>query len=78
MRAALDDDGPKATRTLGLLQEEGILIRERLYTGDGETGEVLRIVFQAFSDFLLLKRRLARSADPLRDPALSPDPPVNS
>ena len=60
----------EATRILGLLQEEGVLTREPLYLGDGQYGEGVRIVFQAFADFLLLKRRLARSDDPLHDPAV--------
>ena len=69
-RTALGDAGADATRILGLLQEEGVLTRERLYLGDDRYGEGVRIVFQAFADFLLLKRRLARSDDPLNDPAL--------
>jgi hypothetical protein len=67
-RTALGDDGADATRILGLLQEEGVLTREQLYLGDDRYGEGVRIVFQAFADFLLLKRRLARSDDPLNDP----------
>ena len=52
---------------LGLLQEEGVLTREQLYLGEGRYGEGVRIVFQAFADFLLLQRRLALSDDPLTD-----------
>ncbi|MEV4237048.1 hypothetical protein AB0J47_17935 [Nocardia sp. NPDC049737] len=63
-------DSTEATRLLGLLQEEGVLTRERLYLGTGNIGEGVRIVFQAFSDFLLLKRRLALSDDPLTDPSV--------
>lgn len=69
-RTALGDAGADATRMLGLLQEEGVLTREQLYLEHGRYGEGVRIVFQAFADFLLLKRRLARSDDPLHDPAL--------
>jgi hypothetical protein len=69
-RTALDDKGADATRIVGLLQEEGVLTRERLYLGDGRYGEGVRIVFQAFADFLLLKRRIALSGDPLNDAAL--------
>jgi hypothetical protein len=59
-----------APKLLGLLQEEGVLNREPLYLGNDTYGEGVRIVFQAFADFLLLKRRLAQSqsADPLHDP----------
>lgn len=57
-------------RILGLLQEEGVLTRERLYLGSGNFDEGVRIVFQAFADFLLLKRRLALSDDPLNDQAV--------
>jgi hypothetical protein len=67
-RTVLGDSGADATRVLGLLQEEGVLTRERLYLGDDRYGEGVRIVFQAFADFLLLNRRLARSDDPLNDP----------
>ena len=66
-RTALGDAGADATRIVGLLQEEGVLTRERLYLGDGCYGDGVRIVFQAFADFLLLKRRLALSDDPLND-----------
>jgi hypothetical protein len=70
VRTALGDAGAEATRIVGLLQEEGVLTRERLYLGDGRYGDGVRIVFQAFADFLLLKRRLALSDDPLNDAAL--------
>lgn len=69
-RTSLGETGADATRILGLLQEEGVLTREQLYLGDGQYGEGVRIVFQAFADFLLLKRRLAISGDPLGDAAL--------
>ena len=69
-RTALGEAKADATRILGLLQEEGVLTRERLYLGDDHYGEGVRIVFQAFADFLLLNRRLARSDAPLNDPAL--------
>ncbi|MFI7517578.1 hypothetical protein ACIBVK_29195 [Micromonospora echinofusca] len=57
-------------RLLGLLQDEGVLTRERLYLGEDTFGDGVRIVFQTFADFLLLKRRLAASTDPQTDPAL--------
>ena len=69
-RTVVGGTGTDATRMLGLLQEEGVLTREQLYLGDGKHDEGVRIVFQAFADFLLLKRRLARSDDPLTDPAV--------
>jgi hypothetical protein len=69
-RAALGDAATNATRMLGLLQEEGVLTREQLYLGGNQYGEGVRIVFQTFADFLLLKRRLALSSDPINDPAL--------
>jgi len=70
VRTALGDVGAEATRVVGLLQEEGVLTRERLYLGKGRYGDGVRIVFQAFADFLLLKRRLALSDDPLNDAAV--------
>lgn len=70
VQTALGDAGTETTRIVGLFQEEGVLTRERLYLGDGRYGEGIRIVFQAFADFLLLQRRLALSGDPLKDEAL--------
>jgi len=69
-RASLGDASADATRILGLLQEEGVLTRERLYLGSSNFDEGVRIVFQAFADFLLLKRRLALSGDPCSDQAV--------
>ncbi len=69
-RTMVGGTGTDATRMLGLMQEEGVLTREQLYRGDGKYDEGVRIVFQAFADFLLLKRRLARSDDPRTDPAV--------
>lgn len=63
---ALGPDGDRV-RLLGLLQEEGVLTQERLYLGDNRSGDAVRVVFQAFSDHLLLERRLDRSPDPLHD-----------
>lgn len=70
VRSPLEGSGTDSARLLGLLQEEGVLTRERLYLGSGTTDEGVRIVFQAFADFLLLKRRLALSEDPLNDEAV--------
>lgn len=66
-QASLGDANADATKVLGLLQEEGVLTRERLYLGGDDFDEGVRVVFQAFADFLLLKRRLALSEDPLND-----------
>lgn len=62
--------GDAAIRVLGALQDEGVLSRERLYLGSGASEDGLRVAFQAFSDFLLLRRRLDQSPDPLVDDAL--------
>lgn len=65
--ARLDIDHDAATAILGGIELEGIVSQEPLYLhqlGD-EIG--LRITFQAFSDFLLLKRRLDRIGSPLSD-----------
>lgn len=71
VRSSLEGSGgTDSTRLLGLLQEDGVLTRERLYLGSGTTEEGVRVVFQAFADFLLLKRRLALSDDPLNDEAV--------
>uniref|UniRef100_UPI000A605C50 ATP-binding protein n=1 Tax=Nocardia mikamii TaxID=508464 RepID=UPI000A605C50 len=67
VRAVVQESSDDPIRILGLLQEEGVLTREKMYLGDGNFEEGIRIVFQAFSDFLLLKRRVALSADPLHD-----------
>jgi hypothetical protein len=69
-QASLGSSGADSTRIIGLFQEEGVLTRERLYLGNGNYDEGVRIVFQAFADFLLLKRRLGLSIDPLNDPAV--------
>ena len=49
----------ESTKVLGILQDEGILTNERLYLAGGSTVSGVRIVFQAFSDYLILSRRLA-------------------
>ena len=43
---------------LGALLSEGLLNDERIYMGDSPT-EAVRVTYQAFSDFLILQRRLA-------------------
>jgi hypothetical protein len=52
-----------AGRLLGALQNEGIVTRELIYLGHNETEDSLRIVFQAFADYLLLRRRLQGVSD---------------
>jgi hypothetical protein len=53
---------------LGVLQDEGVLIREFVYLENGQSIEGLRIVFQAFADFLLLKRMIDKTVDPMQNP----------
>ncbi len=52
---------------LGALQSEGILSRELLYLGDGRSEQGFRILYQAFADFLILRRRMDVSVDPKAD-----------
>ncbi|MDQ1215822.1 hypothetical protein [Microbacterium arborescens] len=63
----LGDGRRAATRLLGILQDEGVLTRERVWDGEHAATEAVRVVFQAFSDFLILRHRLQRSEDPLAD-----------
>jgi hypothetical protein len=55
---------------LGAFQSEGILTRELLYLGDDSMRDGFRIVFQAFADYLILRRRLATVAEPMSDAEL--------
>lgn len=57
-------------RLLGMLQNEGIVTREPVYLGDSKPEDGLRIVFQAFADYLLLRRRLQGVTDLRADAAL--------
>lgn len=70
VQAQIGGPAGDASRLVGLLQDEGVLTQERLYLGDSTFGDGVRIVFQAFSDFLLIQRRFSTAADPLHDPAL--------
>ena len=54
--AAGDDD--TAAVVVGALESEAVLTRERLYLGGSDLENGFRVVFQAFSDFLILRRRL--------------------
>lgn len=57
-----------ATRMLGILQDEGVLTRERAFLPGQNRVEAVRVVFQAFSDFLILRHRLpAVPTSPLDD-----------
>lgn len=64
--AALKGDHVLAAAIIGGLEYEGVLSQEPLYLLRAEGGVNLRITFQAFSDFLLLKRQLDRFAAPLQ------------
>lgn len=66
--AFLDNSSENAARMIGVMQDEGVLTNELLYIGGGKSENGVRITFQAFSDFLILKRRLAGVADPANDP----------
>jgi hypothetical protein len=68
--SALGGSPEDATIVLGALQTEGVIARELLYLGAGRSGEGFRIVFQAFADFLILRRRIARASDPKTDAGL--------
>ncbi len=60
----------EASVVLGAMQSEGILNQELLYLGDGNTEQGFRILFQALADYLILRRRLDRSADAMADIAV--------
>jgi len=65
--------GPVAGETavvLGAMQSEGVLNQELLYLDGGGTEQGMRILFQALADYMILRRRLDRSADPLSDDAV--------
>jgi hypothetical protein len=67
LAASALDSTEDAAIVLGALQSEGVLARELLYLGDGRSDEGFRIVFQAFADFLILRRRLDEVSDPRVD-----------
>jgi hypothetical protein len=69
-KRALEGSRKAARRMIGLLQHEGVLTRELIRLDDGELGEGVRVVFQAFSDFLLLQRRLKGHLNPAYDTEL--------
>ena len=61
--SALAGAADNAGLILGALQSEGLLSRELLYLGDGRSELGFRIVYQAFADFLILRRRMEASVD---------------
>lgn len=66
-RGVLDGSNQTAEATLGALQDERVFTHEQLYLGEGLYVEGLRISFQAFADYLLLRRRLGLSSSPMDD-----------
>lgn len=67
VQAALPASENEAIAFLGVLQNEGVFTREHIYTKQGQTIDGVRVAFQAFADFLVLKRRLELSSDVLAD-----------
>jgi hypothetical protein len=57
----------QALAIIGAFENEGVLSQEPSYLRREGDGIVIRVLFQAFSDFLLLRRRLDKSPDPLDD-----------
>jgi hypothetical protein len=57
----------RAVTILSAFENEGVLIQEPSYLGGYTDSIALRVTFQAFSDFLLLQRRLSRVIAPLED-----------
>lgn len=66
---ALGTGGAEAVVVLGAMQSEGVLNQELLYF-DGEVEQGVRILFQALADYMILRRRLDQSDDPLNDDAI--------
>jgi hypothetical protein len=66
-REVLDGMSQSPEATLGALQDERVFTHEQLYLGGDSYVDGLRISFQAFADYLLLRRRLALSSSPLDD-----------
>ena len=67
--AAIDGNRDRALAVIGAFENEGVLSQEPLYLRRQGDGIAIRILFQAFGDFLLLKRRLGLTPDPLADDA---------
>ena len=64
---ALGESADDTTVFLGAMQSEGVLNQELLYLDGGGAEQGLRILFQALADYMILRRRLDRSAEPLSD-----------
>lgn len=64
---AMNGSSDDAAIALGALQSEGILTRELLYFSDESMQDGFRVVFQAFADYLILRRRLATVPDLMGD-----------
>ncbi len=63
---ALANARDDAVVVLGAMQSEGVLNQELLYVENGvEQG--VRILFQALADYMILRRRLDQSDDPVKD-----------
>ena len=59
-----------AAIALGALLSEGILTRELLYLGGDSMQDCFRVAFQAFADYLILRRRLDAVEEPMSDAEL--------
>jgi hypothetical protein len=70
VEAALGLRAAFASRLIGTFESEGLLSRDLMFGNGPENEQIIRVTFQAFSDFLLLQRRLKASANPLQDETL--------
>jgi hypothetical protein len=66
-REVLKDSNQTSAVVLGALQDERVFTNEQLYLGENSYVDGLRISFQAFADYLILRRRLALSISPMDD-----------
>lgn len=66
---ALGSSSDESVVVLGAMQSEAVLNQELLYLDGGDAEQGFRIVFQALADYMILRRRLNQSADPLSDSA---------
>jgi hypothetical protein len=64
---ATGGNSERALAIIGAFENEGVLSQEPLYLRQDGDGIAVRVLFQAFSDFLLLKRRLDQCSGPLHD-----------
>lgn len=68
--AAIGGSSDRSLTIISAFVNEGVLSQEPLYLRHAGDGIAVRVLFQAFSDFLLLKRRLDQCPDPLHDKTL--------